>query len=79
MKRATTFLSLLALSAGLLAQSSVKTERCMPKHFVAHGTPTGGLNCAQVSGGERELRNLYLYPFARVIAETDPLMKQHSL
>ena len=27
MKRATTFLSLLALSAGLLAQSSVKTER----------------------------------------------------
>ena len=46
---------------------------CMPKHFVAHGTPTGGLNCAQVSGGERELRNLYLYPFARVIAETDPL------
>lgn len=46
---------------------------CMPKHFVAHGTPTGGLNCAQVSGGERELRNLYLYPFARVIAQTDPL------
>ena len=27
MKRTTTFLSLLALSAGLLAQSSVKTER----------------------------------------------------
>ena len=27
MKKATTFLSLLALSAGLLAQSSVKTER----------------------------------------------------
>lgn len=46
---------------------------CMPKHFVAHGSPTGGLNCAQVSGGERELRSLYLYPFARVIAETDPL------
>ena len=46
---------------------------CMPKHFVAHGSPTGGLNCAQVSGGERELRNLYLYPFARVIAETDPM------
>lgn len=46
---------------------------CMPKHFVAHGTPTGGLNCASVSGGERELRSLYLYPFARVIAATDPL------
>ena len=46
---------------------------CMPKHFVAHGTPTGGLNCAHVSGGERELRNLYLYPFDKVIEATDPL------
>ena len=46
---------------------------CMPKHFVAHGSPTGGLNCAHVSGGERELRNLYLYPFARVISATKPL------
>lgn len=46
---------------------------CMPKHFVAHGTPAGGLNCAQVSGGERELRSLYLYPFRRVIKETNPL------
>ena len=36
---------------------------CMPKHFVAHGTPTGGLNSAFVAGGERELRNLYMYPF----------------
>lgn len=46
---------------------------CTPKHFVAHGTPTGGLNCASVSGGERELRSLYLYPFKRVIQETNPL------
>lgn len=46
---------------------------CMPKHFVAHGTPAGGLNCAHVSGGERELRSLYLYPFRRVIRETNPL------
>lgn len=46
---------------------------CMPKHFVAHGTPTGGLNCANVCGGERELRNLYLYPFAKVIANTRPM------
>ena len=45
---------------------------CTPKHFVAHGSPTGGLNCASVSGGERELRSLYLYPFARVIAEASP-------
>jgi beta-glucosidase len=46
---------------------------CTPKHFLAHGSPSGGLNCASVSGGERELRSLYMYPFKRVIAETDPL------
>jgi beta-glucosidase len=45
---------------------------CTPKHFLAHGSPSGGLNCAQVSGGERELRSLYMYPFKRVIAETQP-------
>jgi beta-glucosidase len=45
---------------------------CTPKHFVAHGTPTGGLNLASVSGGERELRSLYLYPFERVIKEAKP-------
>ena len=43
-----------------------------PKHFVAHGTPSGGLNCAGVSGGERELRSLYLYPFRKAIRETSP-------
>lgn len=46
---------------------------CTPKHFVAHGTPTGGLNCAFVSGGEREFRSMHLYPFARVIKEAAPL------
>jgi beta-glucosidase len=46
---------------------------CTPKHFLAHGSPSGGLNCANVSGGERELRSLYMYPFKRVIAETNPL------
>lgn len=50
-----------------------KGVACMPKHFVAHGTPVGGLNCAAVSGGERELRSLYLYPFRKVIAATQPL------
>ncbi len=45
----------------------------MPKHFVAHGTPTGGLNCASVPGGERELRNLYAYPFAKVTRGSDPV------
>lgn len=46
---------------------------CMPKHFVAHGTPAGGLNCAHVAGGERELRNLYAYPFAKVFANAHPV------
>lgn len=46
---------------------------CMPKHFVAHGSPTGGLNCANVCGGERELYNLYLYPFAKVIKDASPM------
>lgn len=46
---------------------------CMPKHFVAHGSPSGGLNCASVAGGERDLYNLYLYPFRRVIRETSPM------
>ncbi|WP_303176045.1 glycoside hydrolase family 3 N-terminal domain-containing protein [Paraprevotella xylaniphila] len=45
----------------------------MPKHFVAHGSPTGGLNCASVPGGERELRNLYAYPFAKVIKNAEPV------
>lgn len=46
---------------------------CMPKHFVAHGSPTGGLNCASVAGGDRELYNLYLYPFAKVIKNAHPV------
>lgn len=46
---------------------------CMPKHYVAHGSPMGGINCNFVSGGERELRSLYLYPFAKVIKEANPL------
>lgn len=46
---------------------------CTPKHFVAHGSPSGGLNCANVSGGEREMRSLCLYPFSKVIANTNPL------
>lgn len=44
----------------------------MPKHFVAHGSPSGGLNCASVAGGPREFQSIYLYPFRRVIAECKP-------
>lgn len=46
---------------------------CTPKHFVAHGSPAGGLNLASVAGGERELRSIYLKPFEAVIKEVHPL------
>ena len=38
-----------------------------PKHYCAHGTPEGGINLAPVHAGERELRELYLPPFAAAI------------
>lgn len=46
---------------------------CTPKHFVAHGSPMSGLNLASVSGGEREFRSIYLYPFEKVIREANPM------
>jgi beta-glucosidase len=45
---------------------------CTPKHFVAHGSPSGGLNLASVAGGEHDLYSLYLKPFADVIRECQP-------
>ena len=63
---------------GTMGVAYVKTMKenniiCTPKHFVAHGTPTAGLNLASVSGGERELRSIYLVPFEKVIKEANPL------
>ena len=49
-----------------------------PKHFTAHGSPLGGLNLASVAGGERELRSIYLKPFAAVICETNPYSIMNS-
>jgi len=45
---------------------------CTPKHYVAHGTPTNGLNLSSVAGGDRELYSVYLKPFADVVRETNP-------
>ncbi len=39
------------------------------KHYVAHGTPEGGVNISPVNAGERQLRELYLKPFAAAIKE----------
>ena len=61
------------MGAAYVRGSQAEGVGAMPKHFVAHGTPTGGLNCASVAGGERELRNLYAYPFGKVIKNADPV------
>lgn len=40
-----------------------------PKHYVAHGSPEGGVNLAPVHAGERELRDTMLVPFAAAFQE----------
>ena len=56
-----------------MAAMREKGKITTPKHFLAHGAPTGGLNLASVKGGERELRDLYLVPFKSVIERQKPL------
>ncbi|KAF7331406.1 Glycoside hydrolase family 3 protein [Mycena kentingensis (nom. inval.)] len=48
------------------------------KHFAAFGSPQGGLNIAQVSGGERELRTTYLKPFNRACLDALSFMTAYS-
>lgn len=40
------------------------------KHFAAHGQPESGMNCAPVNVSERELREVFLYPFKEVIEKS---------
>lgn len=40
-----------------------------PKHYVAHGSPEGGINLAPVHAGEREFRDTMLVPFAAAFQE----------
>jgi len=49
-----------------------------PKHYVAHGSPQGGLNLASVPGGRYDLYNVYLPPFRMVIEECAPLSIMNS-
>lgn len=37
------------------------------KHFAAHGQPESGINCGPVNVSERELRDIFLYPFREAI------------
>ncbi|KIJ33408.1 glycoside hydrolase family 3 protein [Sphaerobolus stellatus SS14] len=48
------------------------------KHFAAFGSPQGGLNIAQVSGGERELRTFFLKPFNRACIDSMSIMTAYS-
>ncbi|KAI0092684.1 glycoside hydrolase superfamily [Irpex rosettiformis] len=48
------------------------------KHFAAFGSPQGGLNIAQVSGGGRELRTTYLKPFNRACLDSLSIMTAYS-
>ncbi|KAI0915479.1 hypothetical protein AcV5_003688 [Taiwanofungus camphoratus] len=48
------------------------------KHFAAYGSPQGGLNIAQVTGGERELRTMYLRPFNRACVDSLGIMSAYA-
>ena len=48
------------------------------KHFAAFGSPQGGLNIAQVSGGERELRTNFLKPFNKACVQSLSIMTAYS-
>ncbi|KAI0033860.1 glycoside hydrolase family 3 protein [Vararia minispora EC-137] len=48
------------------------------KHFAMFGSPQGGLNIAQVTGGEREMRTAYLKPFNRACVESLSIMTAYS-
>ncbi|MGQ9513752.1 MAG: glycoside hydrolase family 3 N-terminal domain-containing protein [Thermoproteota archaeon] len=39
------------------------------KHFAAHGFPEGGRNCATVHVPQRELREIFLFPFEAAVKE----------
>ncbi|PIE99760.1 MAG: glycosyl hydrolase [Maribacter sp.] len=44
---------------------------CTAKHFVAYSTPVAGINLGPNNVGPRDLRNLHLYPFKKVIQEAN--------
>ncbi|KAL1738321.1 glycoside hydrolase superfamily, partial [Schizophyllum fasciatum] len=48
------------------------------KHFAAFGSPQGGLNIAPVTGGERELRTMYLRPFKRACSDALSYMTSYA-
>ncbi|KAI0766208.1 glycoside hydrolase [Trametes elegans] len=60
------------------SSSTIARMAATCKHFAAFGSPQGGLNIAQVTGGERELRSSYLKPFNRACVEALSIMTAYS-
>ncbi|MFW5872559.1 MAG: glycoside hydrolase family 3 protein, partial [bacterium] len=43
------------------------------KHFPGHGTTVAGLNCAPIVATERELKEVYMYPFEQAVKRAGAL------
>ena len=65
-------------NTGGLSRGCMEAFPYTPKHYVAHGSPQGGLNLATVAGGRYELYNVYLPPFKMIIDECAPLSIMNS-
>lgn len=57
-----------AFVRGLQGPALVEGVVATAKHFVGYGAPEGGMNWAPAHIGERELREVYLYPFEASVA-----------
>ena len=56
-----------------LTRISIPEEKlmCTAKHFVAYSTPIAGINLGPNNLGPRDLRDLHVYPFKKVIQEAN--------
>jgi beta-glucosidase len=61
--------AVLGLSGNSLPLAKDKVYACL-KHMTGHGQPSNGTNVGPISLGERTLRETFLPPFERIVAET---------
>jgi beta-glucosidase len=59
----------MAYVRGLQSETLAEGVMATAKHFVGHSLSQGGLNCAPVHAGMREIYDIYLAPFQAVIRE----------
>lgn len=54
-------------------QSDDYTKRCaaLAKHWLAYGVSEGGINCATINIGPKQIKEVYAAPFAAAIKEAD--------